>query len=54
MPYERLLEHSAVSEQDKKWAMRIKATLDIVALHEKLEKACEELYYIATKKAGYS
>jgi len=51
-PYERLLEHPAVSEQDKKRAMRIKATLDIVALHEKLEKACEELFSIATKKAG--
>jgi len=34
--------------------MRIKATLDIIALHEKLEKACEELFYIATKKAGSS
>jgi len=53
-PYERLLEHPAVSEQDKKRAMRIKATLDIVALHEKLEKACEELFCIAAKKAGSS
>jgi len=53
-PYERVLEHPAVSQQDKKRAMRIKATLDIVALHEKLEKACEELFYIATKKAGSS
>jgi hypothetical protein len=50
-PYERLLEHPAVSEQDKKRAMRIKATLDIVTLHEKLEKACEELFYIASKNS---
>jgi len=50
--YERVLEHPAVSEQDKKQAMRIKATLDIVALQEKLEKACEELFSIATKKVG--
>jgi len=35
-PYERLLEHPAVSQQDKKRAMKIKAALDIVALHEKL------------------
>jgi len=53
-PYERLLEHPAVSEQDKKRAMKIKAALDIVALREKLEKACEELFSIATKKAGSS
>jgi len=53
-PYERLLEHPAVSEQDKKRAMRIKATLDIVSLHEKLEKACEDLFFIAAKKAGSS
>jgi len=53
-PYERLLEHPAVSGQDKKRAMRIKAALDIVALHEKLEKACEELFCIAAKKAGSS
>jgi len=53
-PYERVLEHPAISEQDKKRAMKIKAALDIVALHEKLEKACEELFCIATKKAGSS
>ena len=53
-PYERLLEHPGVSEQDKKRAMRIKVTLDIITLHEKLEKACEELFRIATKKAGSS
>jgi len=53
-PYERLLEHPAVSQQDKKRAMSIKAALDIVALHEKLEKACEELFRIAIKKAGSS
>jgi hypothetical protein len=50
-PCERLLEHPAVSKHDKKRAMRIKATLDIVVLHEKLEKACQELVYIATNKA---
>ena len=49
-PYERLLDHPAVSEENKKRAMKIKATLDIVALHENLEKACEELFSIAAKK----
>jgi hypothetical protein len=50
-PYERLLEHPAVSQQDKKLAMGIRETLDIVNLHEMLEKACNELFFIATKKA---
>ena len=49
-----MLEHPCVSDENKKRAMRIKAALDIVALHEKLEKACEELFCIAAKKAGSS
>jgi hypothetical protein len=49
-PYERLLDHPAVSDENKKRAMKIKAALDIVALHENLEKACEQLFSIATKK----
>jgi len=53
-PYERVLEHPGVSDENKKRVMKIKLTLDIVALHEKLEKACEELFCIATKKAGSS
>jgi transposase InsO family protein len=53
-PYERLLEHPAVSEQDKNKAKRIKASLDIVTLHDNLEKAYDELFLIATKKAGSS
>jgi hypothetical protein len=48
-PYERVLERPAVSEQDKKRAMRIREALDIVNLHEKLEKACGDLFSIATK-----
>jgi hypothetical protein len=51
-PYERVLEHPDVSDENKKRVMRIRAALDIVALHEKLEKACRELFCIATKKAG--
>jgi hypothetical protein len=30
--------------------MKIRSALDIVALHENLEKALEELFSIATKK----
>jgi hypothetical protein len=32
--------------------MKIKETLDIVILHEKLDKACEDLFYIAAKNAA--
>jgi len=49
-PYERLLDHPAVSEENKKKAMETKAALDIVDLHEKLERACEALFSIASKK----
>jgi hypothetical protein len=49
-PYERVLEHPLVSDNDKNRVMRIKESLDIITLHEKLEKACEELFYIATKQ----
>jgi len=50
-PYERLLEHPAVSEEDKKRAIKIKKSMDIVTLQEKLEKACDELFYIASKNS---
>ena len=49
-PYERVLEHPDVSDENKKRAMKIKASLDIVSLHEKLENACEMLFSIASKK----
>jgi hypothetical protein len=48
-PYERVLEHPEVSDENKKRLKKIKASLDIVNLQENLEKACEELFYIATK-----
>jgi len=48
-PYERVLEHPDISDEDKLRAKKIKETLDIVTLQENLEKACEELYYIASK-----
>ena len=48
-PYERLLEHPDVSNENKKKAMKTKKALDIITLHEKLEKACDELFYIASK-----
>ena len=49
-PYERLLDHPAVSEENKKRAMKTKSALDIVDLHEKLERACETLFSVAAKK----
>jgi transposase InsO family protein len=51
-PYERLLEHPAVSDKLKDRARLIKGSLDIVRLQESLEKACEELDYIATKNCA--
>jgi len=48
-PYERVLEHPDVSDEDKLRVRKIKETLDIVTVQENLEKACEELYYIASK-----
>jgi len=53
-PYERLLEHPDVSVENKKKAMKKKKILDIVALHENLEKACDELFYIASKNTAAS
>jgi hypothetical protein len=50
-PYERVLEHPDVSDENKKRVKKIKASLDIVILHESLEKACEELFYIASKNS---
>jgi len=51
-PYERVLEHPDVSEENKKRVIKIKEKLDIVTLHEHLEKACEELFYIARKNSA--
>jgi hypothetical protein len=51
-PYERLLEHPAVSDKLKDRARLIKGSLDIVHLQESLEKACEELDYIARKNCA--
>jgi transposase InsO family protein len=48
-PYERVLEHPDVSDKNKRRLKKIKVSLDIVTLQEKLEKACEELFYIASK-----
>jgi len=48
-PYERVLEHPAVSDENKTNVKKIKGKLDIVALQENLEKACDELEYIASK-----
>jgi len=48
-PYERVLEHPDVSDENKKRLMKNKASLDIVTLQENLEKACEELFYVACK-----
>ena len=53
-PYERVLEHPDVSDEDKLRAKKIKETLDIVTLQDNLEKACEELYYIASKNGVVS
>jgi len=46
-----VLEHPDVSDENKLRVKRIKETLDIVILQENLEKACEELYYIASKNS---
>jgi len=51
-PYERLLEHPDVSNENKKKAMKTKKTLDIITLHENLEKACDKLFYIASKNSA--
>ena len=48
-PYERLLEHPAISDTLKRKARKIKESLDIVHLQENLEKACDELDRIASK-----
>jgi hypothetical protein len=48
-PYERLLEHSDISDTLKKRASKIKESLDIVYLQENLERACDELDRIASK-----
>jgi len=44
-----VLEHSAVSDKDKDQVKKNKASMDIVNLQENLEKACDELGYIACK-----
>jgi len=48
-PYERVLEHSAVSGKDKIQVKKNKASMDIVNLQESLEKACDELDRIISK-----
>jgi hypothetical protein len=53
-PYQRLLEHQAISDTLKDRARKIKNTLDIVHLQENLEKACDELDYIASKNCTAS
>jgi DNA-binding Xre family transcriptional regulator len=49
-PCERVLEHPDVSDEDKTNVKKIRAKLDIVNLQEGLEKACDELECIASKK----
>ena len=48
-PYERVLEHPDISDENKTNVKRIKGELDIVFLQENLEKACDELDYIVSK-----
>jgi hypothetical protein len=48
-PYQRLLEHPAVSDTFKLKARKIKDGLDIVHLQENLEKACNELERLTSK-----
>ena len=48
-PYERVIEHPDISDTLKKRIKKIRDTLDIVHLQENLEKACDELDYIASK-----
>jgi hypothetical protein len=51
-PYERALEHPAVSYENKKRVMKNKEALNIVALQENLEKACDDLEYSAIKNTA--
>ena len=51
-PYERVLEHPDVSDENKKRLIKNKASLDIVNLQENLEKACEALFYVACKNSA--
>jgi len=53
-PYQRLLEHSDISDTLKEQARKIKENLDIVYLHDNLEKACEELDRIVLKNYAAS
>jgi hypothetical protein len=48
-PYERVIEHPDVFDENKAKVKKIKGKLDIVALQRGLEKACDELEYIANK-----
>jgi len=48
-PYERVLEHSAISDKDKIQVKKNKASMNIVDIQENLEKACNELDYIVSK-----
>jgi transposase InsO family protein len=49
-PFERVLEHSLVSEEHKTKAKKIKEKPGIATLQENLEKACDELGFIVSKK----
>jgi hypothetical protein len=51
-PFERVLEHKAISDEDKNKVKKIKEKLDIVTLQENLEKACDELEYIAGRNTA--
>ena len=51
-PYERVLEHPAVSIKDKAQVTKNKASMDIVTLQENLEKSCEELDYVVGQLNG--
>jgi len=48
-PFQRVLEHPAISDEDKIKVKKIKKNLDIVTIQENLEKACQELDYIVMK-----
>jgi len=48
-PFQRVLEHPAISDEYKANAKAVKETLDIVALQENLERACEELDRVVMK-----
>jgi hypothetical protein len=48
-PFQRVLEHPAVSDDYKANVAAVKETLGLIALQENLERACEELDRVAMK-----